>query len=149
MTDGASNVGPDPLEAAQQAAARGLRVYTIGFGTEYRVTSAARVRHRERAGRQRPVRPQLRRPGFGGFGGTGGGFRRAIDEETLTAVAEATGGEYYPAESAEQLNEVFEQLPTDLITSHKVVEVSVVFTALSTVLIALAILLGQAGPPLP
>ena len=64
-------------------------------------------------------------------------------------MAEATGGEYYPAESAEQLNEVFEQLPTDLITSHKVVEVSVVFTALGTVLIALAILLGQAWRPLP
>ncbi len=70
-------------------------------------------------------------PGFGGggFGGTGGGRRRAIDEETLTAVAEATGGEYYPAESAEQLLEVFEQLPTDLITSHEVVEISVAFTA--------------------
>ena len=34
LTDGASNVGPDPLEAAKQAADRGLRVYTIGFGTE-------------------------------------------------------------------------------------------------------------------
>ena len=33
LTDGASNAGPEPLEAAKQAAARGLRVYTIGFGT--------------------------------------------------------------------------------------------------------------------
>ena len=33
LTDGASNAGPPPLEAAEQAAARGLRVYTIGFGT--------------------------------------------------------------------------------------------------------------------
>ena len=33
LTDGASNFGPDPLEAATQAATRGVRVYTIGFGT--------------------------------------------------------------------------------------------------------------------
>ncbi|MBX2998361.1 MAG: VWA domain-containing protein [Caldilineaceae bacterium] len=33
LTDGASNAGPWPLEAAQQAAERGVRVYTIGFGT--------------------------------------------------------------------------------------------------------------------
>ena len=82
-------------------------------------------------------------------GGTGGGFRRAIDEETLTAVAEATGGEYYPAESAAQLQAVFEQLPTDIITSHEVVEVSVIFTALGVLVLALAILLGQRWRPLP
>jgi Ca-activated chloride channel homolog len=147
LTDGASNVGPDPLEAAQQAVDRGLRVYTIGFGTENpggRPPSCG-------IGSEPGDNGQFDPGGNfgGGFGGTGGGFRRAIDEETLTAVAEATGGEYYPAESAEQLNEVFEQLPTDVITSHKVVEISVVFTALSTVLIALAILLGQAWRPLP
>jgi Ca-activated chloride channel family protein len=34
LTDGASNTGIWPLEAAQQAADRGVRVYTIGFGTE-------------------------------------------------------------------------------------------------------------------
>ena len=33
LTDGASNAGPVPVEAAQDAAARGVRVYTIGFGT--------------------------------------------------------------------------------------------------------------------
>ena len=35
LTDGASNAGPTPLEAAQQAVDRGVRVYTIGFGTEF------------------------------------------------------------------------------------------------------------------
>ncbi len=33
LTDGDSNAGPDPLAAAKQAADRGVRVYTIGFGT--------------------------------------------------------------------------------------------------------------------
>ncbi len=33
LTDGVSNTGPSPLDAAQQALDRGVRVYTIGFGT--------------------------------------------------------------------------------------------------------------------
>ncbi len=33
LTDGVSNAGPLPTDAAQQAADRGVRVYTIGFGT--------------------------------------------------------------------------------------------------------------------
>ena len=33
LTDGRSNTGPEPVEAAQQAVDRGVRVYTIGFGT--------------------------------------------------------------------------------------------------------------------
>jgi hypothetical protein len=89
-------------------------------------------------------------PGFGGggFGGTGGGGRRAIDEETLKAVADVTGGEYYLAEDAQQLLEVFRQLPTDLFTTHEVAEISVVFTAIAALLICVAILLGQAWRPL-
>ena len=34
LTDGVSNSGPLPLDAAQQAVDRGVRVYTIGYGTE-------------------------------------------------------------------------------------------------------------------
>src|SRR5258708_7265331 len=33
LTDGASNAGPLPLDAAQQAADRAVRVYSVGFGT--------------------------------------------------------------------------------------------------------------------
>ena len=152
LTDGASNTGPDPVEAAAQAAARGLRVYTIGFGTEdpggRPPRCGAQFIGREPGDSGGPVFD----PGFGGggtFGGTGGGFRRAIDEDTLIAVAEATGGEYFPAQSADQLTEVFEQLPTDLIVRHEVVEISVVFTAVAVLLVSLAILLGQAWRPLP
>jgi Ca-activated chloride channel family protein len=153
LTDGASNVGPDPLDAAQQAVDRGIRVYTIGFGTA------------EPGGRPPSCGAQfignepgddgsaVFDPGFGGggFGAVGGGgrFRRAIDEETLIAVADATGGEYFPAESAAQLHEVFGQLPTDLIVKHEVVEVSVAFTAFAVLLISLAVLRGQAWRPLP
>ena len=33
LTDGANTLGVEPLVAAEQAAARHVRVYTIGFGT--------------------------------------------------------------------------------------------------------------------
>jgi Ca-activated chloride channel homolog len=150
LTDGASNAGPMPLDAAGQAAARGLRVYTIGFGTD-------------NPGSQNPrCGDQLigREPaasdnggfggGFGGGGGNfGGGFRRGIDEPTLKGIADATGGEYYPAESANELNTVFQNLPTSLITKHEVMEISVAFAALGAVLVAASILLGQKWRPLP
>jgi Ca-activated chloride channel homolog len=83
------------------------------------------------------------------LGGGGAGFRRAIDEETLMAVAEATGGEYYPAASADELQNVFASLPTNLITRPEITEVSVLFVALGAVLVALGLMLGQTWRPLP
>jgi Ca-activated chloride channel homolog len=146
LTDGASNAGPEPVEAAAQAAARGIRVYTIGFGTADPGAPAASC-GAQFIGRE----PGDNGQGFGGGGGgTGGGqFRRAIDEDTLKAVAEATGGEYYPAESANELEKVFAGLPTNLITKHEVTEVSVAFVAVAVVLLAGALLLAQAWRPLP
>jgi Ca-activated chloride channel family protein len=148
LTDGASNAGPDPIEAARQSADRGVRIYTIGFGTANPGGRPPLCGIGSEPGDTGQFDPNGNFGG-GGFGGTGGGFRRAIDEDTLNAIADATGGKYYPAESAEQLNDVFQKLPTDLIVSHEVVEVSVAFAAIGTVLIALAILLGQRWRPLP
>jgi len=95
LTDGASNAGPLPMTAAEQALARGVRVYTIGFGTTS--TNA-------------PMNCGGDDPFGGGFGmpfdpggGGGGGFRREIDEVTLTRIADLTGGEYYSATSAGEL----------------------------------------------
>ena len=152
LTDGASNAGPDPIDAARQAADRGLRIYTIGFGTANPGGRPPFCGIGSEPGDNGQFDPGGNFGGGfggGGFGGTGGGFRRAIDEDTLNAIADATGGKYYPAESAEQLNDVFQKLPTNLIVSHDVVEVSVAFTAIGTVLLALAILLGQRWRPLP
>jgi Ca-activated chloride channel family protein len=145
LTDGANNAGPEPVDAAQQASARGVRVYTIGFGTADPGAGSSQC------GQQFIGREPNESPGFGGGGGGGGGggFRRAIDEVTLTDVAEATGGTYYPAESADELRSVLESLPTSLILKHEVMEVSVAFVGLGALLVALAVLLGQAWRPLP
>ncbi|MEO7912059.1 MAG: VWA domain-containing protein [Roseiflexaceae bacterium] len=146
LTDGVSNAGPMPLEAAQQALDRGVRVYTIGFGT----ANGSEIPY---------CAPQLqgggtvdRGGGFGGggFGGGGsGGFRRGIDEDTLIQVAEMTGGDYYSAESASELQEVFQNLPTYLITKHEIMEVSVAFAALGTLLAVAAVTLSLRWHPLP
>lgn len=146
LTDGASNAGVDPLEAARQAADRGLRVYTIGFGTaegdEFDPGCGARFLGRE------PNAPP------GGFGGSGGGggmgvYRRGIDEDTLREVSAITGGEYHPAESASELVAVFDALPTTRITRNEVVELSAVFAGLGAMLVLLAIGLSQLWRPLP
>jgi Ca-activated chloride channel homolog len=124
LTDGVSTTGPRPLEAAQQAVDRGVRVYTIGFGTAN---------------------------GAGAFGGQqfgGGAFRRGIDEDTLKKIADMTGGAYYSAESASELESVFANLPTYLITKHETMELSVAFTALGALLAAIAIGLSLKWHPL-
>jgi len=143
LTDGANNAGPAPIDAARQAVDRGLRVYTIGFGTaegaQFDPTCRRQFLGNEPGG------------GFGGGfgGGGGGGFRRGIDEDTLRQVADVTGGTYYPAENAQQLEQVFAKLPTTLITRHEVVEVSAGFVGLGGLLAAVGLLLGRAWRPLP
>ena len=149
LTEGANNAGPQPADAAQQAVDRGVRVYTIGFGTA--------------EGSDFPrCSPQLLGGGpldggqfggggggqFGGGGGGGGGFRRGIDEETLKRVADLTGGTYYSAESAGELQDVFQNLPTYLITRHETMEISVAFAALGALLAALAVGLSLRWHPL-
>jgi Ca-activated chloride channel family protein len=142
LTDGANNTGPEPIDAAQQAADRGIRVYTIGFGTA-NGGAFARECASQFLGRE-PFSG-----GFGPGGGGGGPFRRGIDEDTLKQVADRTGGTYYTAESAGQLHDVFQNLPTNLITKHEVMEVSFAFVALGVFLAGAALLLGQAWRPLP
>ena len=144
LTDGASNRGPWPLDAAQQAVDRGVRVYTIGFGSENGARSLPFC-GRQFQGSGDQFGDNL---AFGGGGG-GGGFRRGIDEETLKQIADMTGGIYYSAESAGELQDVFQELPTYLITSRELREISVVFAAAGALLAALAIVLSLIWHPLP
>lgn len=144
LTDGASNAGPAPLEAAQQAVDRGVRVYTIGFGTPFGaefVGCGPRFQGNEPFGGRR----------FGGPGGGGGGgrFRRGIDEVTLQQIADMTGGIYYSAESGSELQSVFQNLPTHIIMKHDVSDVSVIFTGIGALLAVLGIGLSMLWRPLP
>lgn len=143
LTDGVSTSGPDPLEAAQQAVDRGVRVYTIGFGTEHGDPQFGGGRDQGRAGNFFGGGQQSGGRQFGGF------FRRGIDETTLKRIAAMTGGEYYAASSAGELQSVFRGLPTYLISKHETTEISVVFAAIGALLAATAIGLSLLWHPLP
>lgn len=136
LTDGANSQGPNPLDAAQQAADRGVRVYTIGFGT----TDPGQM-----VCSQQQLGANVYGGSFGsGFGGGGGNFRRflVIDEPTLQTMAEMTGGEYYRAENADQLLQVFLNLPTQISLQKENLEISVFFSALGAVLVSAAVVLS-------
>ena len=148
LTDGASNTGPAPVEAAKQAVDRGIRVYTIGFGTAQGGAFGG-VCAQQFLGREPLLFPGLGGGGGGGGPQPGGGFRRGIDEVTLKQVADETGGKYYPAESADELLAVFNDLPTYLIVKHEVTELSALFMGFGALLVAAAVALARAWRPLP
>jgi len=126
LTDGANSRGVDPVTAAEQAAARRLRVFTIGFGT---TVPSPMVCTPDQVGGGFPQRgdPQ-------GFGG-GGGRNQQIDEEGLTRVADLTGGRYFQAEDAEQLSDVLGDLPGEIGLRHQDVEVTAWFVLAGTLLV--------------
>ncbi|WP_027341107.1 VWA domain-containing protein [Hamadaea tsunoensis] len=122
LTDGVNTQGVDPVTAAEQAQARRVRVYTIGFGT---TTPAPFVCSPD----------QIADGGgnFGGFGGFGGRFggggprSQEIDEDALNKVADTTGGKYFRAEDAGQLSKVLRDLPRNIVVQKRNVEITVWF----------------------
>jgi Ca-activated chloride channel family protein len=132
LTDGANTTGVTPKEAADVAAQRGVRVYPIGFGTQNPTTMVCTAK-------------QLGGNGFGGFGGAFGRFGPGsggprgnflvADEGTLRQVAATTGGRYFAARDADQLQNVLNDLPRQVETTRRDVEVSVLLVALAALLV--------------
>ena len=95
MTDGANTAGEvTPLKAAQLAADRGLKIYTIGIGADEQIEN------------------------------TWFGLRRVnpsaqLDEETLREISRISGGRYFRARDSEALAQIYqlldelEPLPSD------------------------------------
>lgn len=91
MTDGENNRGEiDPLTAAQAADQFGVRIYTIGVGSD----GVARM----------PVGRSL----FGDY--QYANVRVHIDEELLESIAETTSGQYFRATDAEALDSIYQQI---------------------------------------
>ncbi|HEY5263582.1 MAG TPA: VWA domain-containing protein [Steroidobacteraceae bacterium] len=110
LTDGATNAGPDPIEAARQAANHGVRVYTVGFGTV-----AGDV------------------VGFGGWR-----MRAQLDEDALKRIADVTRAQYYKAGSAEDLQAVYKLLSKSIIVETKDTEITAVFAAAAALMVLLS-----------
>jgi Ca-activated chloride channel family protein len=114
LTDGQSNVGPDPIEAARIAAERGVRVYTVGFGT----TEGEILR-------------------FEGWS-----MRVRLDEQTLRNIAELTQGEYYYAGTAADLKKVYETLNSRRVFETRETEITALFSAAAALMALVAALLS-------
>jgi len=114
LTDGQSNVGPDPIESARIAAERGVRVYTVGFGT----TEGEIIR-------------------FEGWS-----MRVRLDEKTLNTIAELTQGEYFYAGSAADLKKVYETLSSRLVFVTRETEITALFSAAAALMALIAGLLS-------
>ena len=135
LTDGANTEGVEPIVAAQEAAARRVRIYAIGFGTTEPSQPVCNI---DQLGGDLPAG----RFDVGGPpGGVGGPPRRflEIDEKTLQAVADTTGGQYFRAKDAAQLNDVFQRLPSEAVRQTDDVELTVWFVLGAALLVAAAI----------
>jgi len=133
LTDGANTQGPEPATAAETAAVRGLRVFTIGFGT---TTPTRMACTGQQAGGWAG--------GGGGFGGGGRGFGGGqsplvIDEPALESVAKTTGGTYYRAQNADQLADALGDLPSHVTVVREDVDVASWFAGGGGLLVALAL----------
>jgi Ca-activated chloride channel family protein len=149
LTDGRSNRGIAPLNAVPYAVERGVRVYTIGFGTRFpadRSCSRAQL-----GGRVFEPRGFGGGGGFGGFGGGrwGGSWRLAADIPTLQAIAKQTGGTYHGAKDADQLRDVFSGLTKDVATQKQPTEITWILAALGALLAIVAIAASMRWSPFP
>ena len=116
LTDGQTNAGYDPLEAARIASEYGVRVYTVGFGTT-----------------------QGNVVGFGGFS-----MRAQLDEDSLKKIADMTRGRYFHAGSAEDLKAVYGVLSKQLVMETKEMEISAFFAGAAAILMLLSTSLSLA-----
>jgi Ca-activated chloride channel homolog len=136
LTDGRNTQGVDPATAAAEAAARRLRVYTIGFGTDQ---PSQMVCSPNQISGDTPFRGDASRGGFG----RGFGRYQQIDEETLTKVADLTGGKYFQAKNAEALSRVLRDLPGSIVLQRQNMEITAWFALAGAVLVLVAVALAQ------
>lgn len=83
LTDGANTAGEvAPLKAAELAAANKLKIYTIGVGADEMIVRSF-------------------------FGNRKVNPSQDLDEDTLVRIAETTGGRYFRARNADELNNIY------------------------------------------
>jgi Ca-activated chloride channel family protein len=134
LSDGAQTRGDlEPLAGADLAKAAGIPVYTVALGTPGGTLDF----------------------GGGGGGGLGGGYppfggRRVPvppDPDTLRAIADRTGGEFFAAQSAKSLQSAYEKLGSSLGRKPGKSEITYVFLAAAALLLVAAGLLSALWSP--
>jgi Ca-activated chloride channel homolog len=115
LTDGQTNTGPDPLDAADQAANRGVRIFTVGVGT---------------------TRGDI-------VGAEGRSFRVALDEETLKKIAHNTAGSYYKASDEGELMRIYQALSVRLVMGRDTMEITALFAGIALAVLLVGAFLSQ------
>ena len=112
LTDGENTNGPDPLAVAQVASAAGVRVHTVGVGTEAGTTFQ-----------------------FGGFS-----IATALDANELRQLASVTDGAYHPATDTAGLAAISKtiHLHFTLVSQHT--EITALFCAVAVLFLLLGVL---------
>jgi Ca-activated chloride channel family protein len=110
LTDGQTTAGPDPVDVARLAAAHGVRVFTVGVGTD---------------------NGQI-------LTGEGWSMRVRLDEEPLKAIADLTRAEYFYAGTAPDLKKVYQVLHSKLVLEKKQTEISAIFSAIAAATVLLS-----------
>lgn len=101
LTDGQTTTGPDPIESARIASERGVRVFTVGVGTE---------------------KGEM-------IGAEGWSMRVRLDEASLKQIANLTQGEYFYAGTATDLKKVYDTLNSKLVFEQRQSEITALFAA--------------------
>ena len=84
LTDGANSAGVVyPVEAAEVAARSGIRIHTIGVGAD---------------------------PNFGNLNTPFAAPRSELDEKTLRAISNITGGQYFRARNQQELASIYDEI---------------------------------------
>lgn len=107
LTDGENTTSPDPFEAAQTAADRGVRIHTVGIGS-----AAGSILEIE-----------------------GYSIRSQLDEEMLQQISRLTDGTYYNAENEQELAAIYNNLNPQLVIKPEEMEVTAVLAGLSIVIL--------------
>ena len=114
LSDGTNTTGDyEPLEAAQKAKDAGVPVYTVALGTDEGTVQ-----------------------GPDGYGGMRT-IRVPPDPETLSKVAEQTGGKFFEAADQDDLRSVYDEIGSQVGVEHKQRELTVFFTAAGAALLLL------------
>ena len=114
LTDGENTDPPEPLEVAQTAIERGVRVYTVGIGTEEGAT--------------------IEVDGFNLF--------TQLNQPVLEEIALLTEGVYFMLDDVEDTPLVYDELETEFVVESREVEVTSFLGGVSALLLLVAGLLS-------
>jgi Ca-activated chloride channel family protein len=119
LSDGRNFGGMDPLEAADEAARQRVVVHTIGVGTAG-------------DGPIEGIEPRL-------------WWAARFDEETLRAIAQKTGGNYYFVDSADKLKRLYRDLSHSLVWNYRRDEATGYAVIAAALCLVASLLLSELG----